>query len=98
MATAQQIIADIEAHIRNSRHAYREWYAGITADIEQRLFGAHRVPRENHWRIHREADSANIARDVEAYFLQRGCQGGGGGGDNTSRYVYAYVVTSQTRE
>jgi hypothetical protein len=98
MATAQQIIADIEAHIRKSGHAYREWYAGVTSDIEERLFRAHGVSRENHWWIHRETTSSDIARNVEAYLLRQGCQGGGGGGDNSSRWVYAYVITSQTRE
>lgn len=98
MASAQQIIADIEAHIRQSGHAYAKWYAGITGDIEDRLFGDHAVPRKNHWWIHRQADSSAVARDIEDYFLRQGCQGGGGGGDNSARYVYAYVVTADTRE
>lgn len=98
MATAQQIITDIEGHIQKSGYQYRDWYVGITGDVEQRVHTDHNVPKSGHWLIYDRADSAASARRVEKHFLDRGCQGGGGGGDDSSVWVYAYVVTSNTRE
>jgi len=98
MATRQQIIADIDAHIKKQGGQYSSWYVGITADIEERVYGEHKVPREGHWRIHREADSAAISRAVEKAFLDAGCKGGPGGGDDSAVWVYAYLITANTVE
>jgi hypothetical protein len=95
---SRSIMADINGHIQKSGKANSQWYVGITADIEKRLFGDHQVPRENHWYIYRRALNANEARNIEAAYHTAGCQGAGGGGDDTAVYVYAYVVTAQTRE
>jgi len=45
-----------------------------------------------------KADSAAIARKVEKAYHDAGYQGGPGGGDNSTVYVYAYVITSSTAE
>jgi hypothetical protein len=55
------------------------------------------VPEENSWWIFREASSSIIAREVENYFVNTlGTDGGSGGGDQSSIYVYAYKKTSST--
>jgi len=95
---SRSIMTEINGHIQKSGIANAQWYVGITADIEKRLFGDHQVPRENHWYIYRRALSASEARDIEAAYHRAGCQGAGGGGDETAVYVYAYVVTAQTVE
>ncbi len=74
------------------------WYVGITADIEQRLFGYHKVPRKNHWFIYRKALTHHSARNIESKYHEAGCRGSHGGGDDTSVYVYAYVISPQTVE
>jgi len=95
---ARVIIAGINAHMRQSGIPNARWYVGITSNVEERLFGAHRVPRQNHWFIYRRAASSNEARAVEAAYHQAGCAGGGGGGDYLSVFVYAYVMTYQTAQ
>lgn len=92
-----QIIADIDAHIQKEGSKYRAWYCGITNDPKSRLFTEHNVPEKGAWWIHREAFSANDAREVESFFVnQNGTDGGPGGGDETSKYVYAYKKTAST--
>ncbi|MBR4681923.1 MAG: hypothetical protein IKP06_01275 [Elusimicrobiaceae bacterium] len=94
-----EIIQEIDDHIKKEGSGYPRWYVGITADPEQRLFSDHNVSKENAWWIYREAFTDNDAREVEKFFLeQKGTQGGPGGGDTDSRFVYAYRITSTTRE
>lgn len=94
--TAQEAYDDILSHIREQGGAFPSWYCGVTSDIEDRLFGAHNVPKENHWFAFRQCISSDAARDVETAFLEHGCDGGEGGGDNSAVYVYAYLKTSIT--
>jgi len=91
--TTQQIISDITNYIGNK---YASWYVGITSDARQRLFIDHKVIEKGGYWIYREADTNNGARLVERYFLNLGCDGGTGGGDNTSRIVYVYLKTNDT--
>jgi hypothetical protein len=92
------IIAEINAHMKLSGLPNRSWNVGITCDIEQRLFGYHRVPKQNHWFIYRRATDSEQARAIEAAYHKAGCQGGCGGGDHTATYVYAYVIKPNTVE
>lgn len=95
--TEQQIIAEISTHMRKEGSHPSKWYVGIAANVEMRLFEAHNVPRENAWRIHRDASSSEIARRIESYFVHTvGTDGGTGGGDWQTRWVYAYLKTTQT--
>jgi hypothetical protein len=74
------------------------WYVGVTSDIEERLFGFHRVPRQNHWFIYRRCINANAARALETAYHRVGCKGSTGGGDESCVYIYAYVITQTTVE
>ena len=69
------ILAEINAHIQKSGISNSGWYAGITSDVDQRLFGDHRVPRQNHWFIYRRAINSDQARAVEAAYHKVGIQG-----------------------
>lgn len=95
--TAQQIADDIYNHL-NGRTDYTNFYIGITNDIERRLFGEHNVSREQNWWIYREAINDEHSRAVEQHFLELGMRGGGGGGDETSIFVYCYKITNSTNE
>ncbi len=94
--SVQSIIQEIDTHMVKSQVNSAGWYVGITSDIEQRLFGYHQVPRQNHWFIYRRAFNDTDARNIEAAYHKAGCKGAGGGGDSTTVYVYAYVITKQT--
>ena len=93
---ANTIIDEISAHIRKQGGILSSWYVGITENIEQRVFGDHRVPRKDHWRAHRKAVSSNAARAAEKALLTWGCNGGTGGGNNGAVFVYAYLRTAIT--
>lgn len=83
----------IDNHLeRSSKEYYKDFYIGITDNIEERLFGFHRVPRQNYWFIWRPADSVEIARKIEKYYLDKGMDGDSGGGDGDTYYVYCYEI------
>lgn len=93
----QQIVADFTAHIKKRGGAYSAWYVGITKDASDRLFVGHSVSKEKDAWIYRQADSNSTARDVESYFVNTvGTDGGTGGGDFASNYVYAYKKNQHT--
>ena len=94
----QQIANEIDAHIRKEGSGYGNWYCGIASDVKQRLFTDHNVSEKGGWWIFRDAGTDNAARNIEEYFLKKGCKGGGGGGDGGTRYEYAYKITSTTQE
>lgn len=77
--------------------ALYNWYIGVTQDPAHRLFSAHNVQRTGIW-IHSNKLSSEAARTVEKYFLDRGCDGGTGGGTHLARFVYAYKKTPYTNE
>ena len=93
-----QIIREVEAHIAKSGTAYSAWYAGIATDPRARLFSDHNVSEDNGWWIYRDCGTDTSSRRIEDYFLAKGCKGGPGGGDSTTRYFYAYRITASTRE
>lgn len=94
---AQQVYDEIVAHINSQGGAYSDWYCGITSDWVSRLFDEHKVPRnENYWYIARPCYNDNDARAVESALVKLGCDGGAGGGDQTSVYVYAYLKGTMT--
>ncbi len=70
---------------------------GITADPQRRLFEDHNVDRQSAW-LYRQADTADVARIVEATYHDYGYSGGPGGGGDDAIYVYAYRITVTTRQ
>ena len=94
----EQTASEIDAYIRKIGGGYPTWYCGIASKPRDRLFTDHNVAENGGSWIYRAAGSENAARSIEEYFLKKGCKGGGGGGDGGTRYVYAYKITSTTRE
>jgi hypothetical protein len=93
---AKQVLNVIKAHIDEQGGPYRNWYCGITSDWEDRLFTEHNVPRKDYWRIARQCYKHEDARTVEKDLCELGCDGGPGGGDETTVYVYAYLKGTMT--
>jgi hypothetical protein len=90
----QEIINNISNHFKGI--AYKNSYVGVTSDANSRLFGDHNVSKDNgHW-IYRSAFSDSVAREIEKHLLDAGMDGAPGGGDETSKIVYAYKKTSYT--
>ena len=88
---------EIDAYMLKSGIPNGRWYVGITADVQERLFGYHQVSQDGFW-VHGRCLSAAEARALEAAYHKAGCKGAGGGGDGDSVYIYAYVITQTTVE
>ncbi len=94
--TKQQIITDINTHMQQHGGSNSAWYVGIASDAGKRLFNDHNVNEKGDVWIFRQAISSSVARDVEKAYLDAGCDGGSGGGDASTTYVYAYRKTRST--
>jgi len=98
IAEGNGFIEKIKAYIKKIGGSYSDWYVGITGDRDQRLFVEHNVDKNGCW-ISCKTSSSDLSRAVEKYFINKqGTQGGTGGGDDDSVYVYAYKVTDSTIE
>lgn len=86
------IVQNIKNHADKDGSGYNNWYCGIAADPDSRLFDEHNVPREKGkaWWIKENAGNEQDARDTEEYLLNIGFDGGSGGGDYSTIHVYAY--------
>lgn len=93
----ERIVALIRDYIQKCGGRSSEWYVGIATDVRQRLFGDHNVNEYGGYWIHDKASSEAVARATEAALLRYGYKGGPGGGVNPL-YVYAYKITSNTKE
>ena len=92
-------IQQITVHINAHDPEYGHWYIGIAKDPNQRLFQQHSVDKTRGDFLVIETSSDEIAREVESYFTTIShIQGGPGGGDENSKYVYIYKITPNTRE
>ena len=92
------IISAIDTYIGNFHFRKSAWYIGIAADPHTRLFTDHNVDEKSGIWIYEQAASDAIARDVEQAFLDSGYDGGTGGGDESTVYVYAYVKFQRTTQ
>jgi hypothetical protein len=98
VSTPQIAVIGIHNYIQNYGGPNSAWYCGVAAEPRQRLFVDHNVNQALDSWIYRDCGSDAMARAVEQYFLVRGCKGGPGGGDRTTRFVYAYKITMTTVE
>ena len=99
MSSYKECIETINAHMHkypNTKNS--DWYVGIAADARARLFNDHSVDEKADVWVYVKADSSTVARDVEKAYHDSGHDGGPGGGDNTTVWVYAYVKSSRTSE
>ncbi len=94
----QSIAAEIEAHIRQCGGRYGDWYAGVASDPRTRLFNDHNLSEKGDAWIYRDCGSDSAARRVEDNLLRKGCDGGPGGGDKSTKYVYAYKKNGHTKQ
>lgn len=76
---------------------YSQWYAGIAANPKDRLFSGHGLTEQGEWALD-FVPTSNEARQVEQTLFNLGCDGGPGGGDNTTNGVYIYRKTGTTRQ
>ena len=97
--TAQQAYDEIAAYINDKSGKYSQWYCGITADWEERLFEGHQIPDKSYnWWTARKCVSHIAARKAEDALHKLGCDGAPGGGDEDAVWVYVYLKGTMTSE
>jgi len=97
--TTQKIISEIVEYVKNCGGNYSDWYAGIASTPRNRLFDDHKVDEKNGNCIYQDAGSSDIARKIENYLINElGMDGDTGGGDDSTKYIYAYKKTLNTVE
>lgn len=97
--TYNEIIAAIDGHLgKSSKQYYSNFYVGISDDIDERLHGFHKVPKQGRWFRWCPVDTVDIASNVEKHYLALGMDGGPGGGDDDTFYVYCYEIGPDTKE
>ena len=74
---------------------YSDWYVGITKDLEESLFNKHKVEENGIW-ISFGADTDEIAKKVEKYFLDKNTDGDPTELQENTRIVYIYKKNSDT--
>lgn len=95
VVTVNQAVREIDNYIRNIGGSYSQWYVGIASNPRSRLIEGHNVDIRYNC-IALNLATSREARTVEAFFLEKGCDGGTGGGDFTTRSVYAFHKTHST--
>ena len=91
-----EIIKEIDGYMQKFQYRNTDWYVGIASDPHARLFNDHNVDEQKGVWIYEQATSTATARAVEQAYLDTGHDGGAGGGDENTVYVYAYVKLQGT--
>ena len=95
--TKQEIINDLDAHMKDGGGGYPAWYVGIASDARDRLFNNHKVKEKGDSWVYRQTSFSGVAREIEDYFVNTlGTDGGAGKGVVFTDMVYAYKKASHT--
>lgn len=99
MAKPEDVVKqEIKSYIDSRHRVYHDWYVGVAENAEERLFEDHGVQRVGDSWIYRKCFTEESARRVEDYFINLGCDGAPGGGNENSVFVYAYKKSPHTEE
>jgi len=80
-----QVITAFNTYMGAPSVSYNDWYVGVAADPQKRLFNDHAVNKQLDPWIFDTCSSSWEAREIEQYFIGQGSKGGPGGGDATTR-------------
>lgn len=94
----EPIIQAFEKFMGEKGTRYDQFYIGIANDPIDRLANGHGVTESVPYIYWNAPLDTKIVRAIEKYFLDKGCKGGSGGGDDGTNYIYAYFVTITTKE
>jgi len=93
----QEIIDDIRKYILRNKGKYPLWYVGVSHNARDCLFKEHKVREKGDLWIYKTANTSEIAREVEKYFLiVLGTDGLIGSREETAKMVYAYRKAMHT--
>ena len=97
--SAQDVYNYVMSYINGTGVGHSYWYVGIATNPKDRLFKDHNVSEKSGIWVYTNAGSENAARQVEKFIIDtHRTKGDTGGGDESTTYVYAYVITQNTVE
>ncbi len=89
------VIKRIQTYMSKFEGDYSDWYVGITKDLDEGLFQLHKVEENGIW-ISFGADTDEVAKKVEKYFLNKKTDGNPIVLEEDTRIVYVYKKNSDT--
>jgi hypothetical protein len=93
-----EILNDIVFYITSLNMPFSQWYVGIASNPSHRLFSEHNVEISTSW-IYRDAGDLKTARKVKHELVERyNLISGADDDDQRNKYVYAYEITSSTKQ
>jgi len=96
MIDTEPIIQEFDRFILRFGGIYRNFYVGITDNPVCRLNFDHNIGQANPY-LFMETTINETARMIEKYFLDQKCDGGDGGGNEGSVFVYIYKKGPRTK-
>jgi hypothetical protein len=93
--TQIEALYSLEEYINRYSYSSSAWYVGITSNWSNRIVNDHNVVANYTFE---ECYNSESARGVESSLIEKGVDGGSGGGDNSAVYVYTYLKTAYTVE
>ena len=89
------VIKRMETYMSKFEGDYSDWFVGITKDLDEGLFQMHKVEETGSW-ISFGADTDEIAKKIEKYFLDKKTDGNPIDLEENTRIVYVYKKNSNT--
>ena len=89
------VIKRMQTYMSKFEGDYSDWYVGITKDLDEGLFQLHKVEENGIW-ISFGADTDEVAKKVESYFLNKKTDGNTIELEEDTRIVYVYKKNSNT--
>ena len=85
----------IESYMSKFEGDYSDWFIGIAKNLEDELFEFHKVDEKGVW-ISFGADTEEVAKKVQKYFLDKKVGGRLIESESDARIVYAYKKNAKT--
>jgi hypothetical protein len=92
------IVAKIKSFIMANGYFYPAIYIGIAQIPEERLFNDHNVQEPDAAYFYENAFTQERAIAIKQHFLGLGCKGNADIGDDSTTFVYAYLITPSTNQ
>lgn len=89
------VIKRIESYMSKFEGDYSDWYVGITKELDEQLFDFHKVDEKGVW-ISFGADTEEVAKKVQNYFLDKKTDGIRIDEPTDARIIYAYKKNPKT--
>ncbi len=89
------VIKRIETYMSKFEGDYSDWFVGITKNLDEGLFQLHKVEETGIW-ISFGADTEEVAKKVERYFLDKKTDGNLKALEENTRIVFVYKKNSNT--